>query len=422
MDRFAATLDEFPLDVETLDDSFEKAVAVYEYPYRDGAGTDDLGQKARSLRLRCYWWEETYQKHFEFLDHLKQRSLFSLTHPKYGLIKGRIRSVSVRHDDRQELAEVDIDFVEDLSSQETPAVYPDVKAGGEESFLFGQSELQDNLRTSASAELGEATAAALFTQSLDPSLGIAEQFPGVSLKTRNWLKAVEAAVSAWDASGSLVANPAGSLVSTTAFAANLPGRVVGSVARAAERYALGLVSLRSSPARFLSAYRAGLPDFSALNDNYATVATIAGTQRLALEAAELYGADEESRDGLRRSEQTPAFDASGRFIAAPAGDQVMTAIDLERSLAEVRTALQEAIDLARGMESLKAAARQLLEHVSQVKLERDRLVTLLLDNPMPLHLLCLHQGLSYRYAARILAINSTIIHPSFVRGEVQVYV
>jgi prophage DNA circulation protein len=422
MDRFAATLDEFPLEVETLDDNFEKAIAVYEYPYRDGAGTDDLGQKARSLRLRCYWWEETYQKHFEFLDHLNQRSLFSLTHPKYGLIKGRIRSVSVRHDDRQELAEVDIDFVQDLSSQESPAVYPDVKAAGEESFLSGQAELQNNLRDSASAELGESTAAALFTQPLDPSLGIAEQFPGVSLKTRTWLKAVEAAVSAWDASGALVANPASSLVSTAAYGANLPGRVVGSAARAAERYALGLVSLRSSPARFLSAYRAGLPDFSALNDNYSTAATIAGTQRLALEAADLYRGDEEARDALRRSEQTPAFDASGRFIAAPSTDQVMTAIDLERSLAEVRTALQEAIDLARGMESLKTAARQLLEHVSQVKLERDRLVTLLLDNPMPLHLLCLHQGLSYRYAARILAINSTIVHPSFVRGEVQVYV
>jgi hypothetical protein len=198
--------------------------------------------------------------------------------------------------------------------------------------------------------------------------------------------------------------------------------VVGSAARAAERYALGLVSLRSSPARFLSAYRAGLPDFSALNDDYTDIALIAGTQRLALEAADLYRGDEEARDALRRSEQTPAFDASGRFIAAPAGDQVMTAIDLERSLADVRTALQEAIDLARGMESLKAAARQLLEHVSQVKLERDRLTTILLDNPMPLHLLCLHQGLSYRYAARILAINSAIVHPSFVRGEVQVYV
>jgi hypothetical protein len=99
---------------------------------------------------------------------------------------------------------------------------------------------------------------------------------------------------------------------------------------------------------------------------------------------------------------------------------VLNVQQLERSLAEVRAEIQAAVELARGQESLKTAALALLEHVSQVKLERDRILMLTLENPLPLHLVCLRQGLPYRYAERILSINR-IAHPSFTQGEVAVY-
>jgi C4-type Zn-finger protein len=98
----------------------------------------------------------------------------------------------------------------------------------------------------------------------------------------------------------------------------------------------------------------------------------------------------------------------------------MSVRELERSLTGVRETLQEAIDLARDQQALKAMARQLLEHVNQVKLERDRMLTIALDNPMPLHLVCLQQGVSYRQASRLLAVNN-IPQPNFTAGEVTVY-
>ncbi len=327
--------------------------------------------------------------------------------------------MDVRHDDRQELAEVDLSFIQDISSQES-AAFSDVLADGEESFVAGLQEQQTVFIDDAVAELGP-VARDLTAVELDPELDVVEQFPSATLKVRNWLKTVDAAVRTWDQQMVDFANPANSLLAATSFATNLPGRVIGSVARAAERYALAFESQRTAPARFLTGVRVALLDFAALDATHGKQARIASAQRLGLEAATLYQQDETARDKLRQAEKTASFDQLGRFTGAKDLTTVMSAIDLERSLAEVRGVLQDVIDEERGLGSLKDIARQLLEHVSNVKLERDRIERILLDNPLPLHLVCLRQGLPYSYAARLLSINS-IPHPNFTQGEVAVYV
>jgi len=419
MDRYQAMIDLFPLDMEMVEDTIEKAIARYEYPYRDGADTEDLGEKARVIRMRCYWFEETYTEHFAFLEHLRKRDLFELTHPKYGQIKGRIESVSVRHDDRTATAEVDLCFVQDLSDQEQPRPWADVAAAAEESFVAGQAELQEEFAADAAAVLG-AEASAILVKELDPTLGIVAQFPTVSLKARAWLKDVEAACNVWDAKYLEITNPAASLTAAVNYGVALPGRVIGTVARAAERLALTYATLRSSPARFLSSLRLGLQELTNASGSGDKIARLAGAQRLSLEAGGLYRDDEQARDRLRRLETAAAFDVLGRRLPAEELPVVLNVQQLERSLAEVRAEIQAAVELARGQESLKTAALALLEHVSQVKLERDRILMLTLENPLPLHLVCLRQGLPYRYAERILSINR-IAHPSFTQGEVAVY-
>ena len=64
--------------------------------------------------------------------------------------------------------------------------------------------------------------------------------------------------------------------------------------------------------------------------------------------------------------------------------------------------------------------RTLLEHVGTIKLEREKILTVVLDNPMPLHLVCLRYGLPYNYAERLSSIN-TIPQPNFTDGEVSIY-
>ena len=420
MDRYQASIDSFALDCETIEDGVEKAIARYEYPYRDGADTEDMGAKARVIKLRCYWIEETYLQHNEFLLHLSKRELFELTHPKYGLMQGRIESVNLRHDDRQETAEVDITFVQDLASQENPDRYIDVEAASEEAFTVGQQELMDEFAADLRGTLG-AEAEGILARDLDPDLGIVEQYPSVSIKARNYLKTVESFVGSLQAQASGIANPANSLVSVINYGSKLPGRVVGPLAQTLERYARLRDSLQGSPLRFLQSLKGGIASLVAGAGQFGKQAQVASGQRLALEASTVYKTDEQSREVLKQRENAKAFDVSGNYLAPPPAASVMTVQELDRSLCEVRTELQSGIDQARGIESLKTMALQLQEHVGAIKLERDRIAAVTLDNPLPLHLVCLQRGLPYAYAQRLLAIND-IPHPNFIRGEVSVYV
>ena len=62
----------------------------------------------------------------------------------------------------------------------------------------------------------------------------------------------------------------------------------------------------------------------------------------------------------------------------------------------------------------------LLNQVNTVRLEREKMIAVTLDNPMPLHLVCLRYGLSYKDAQRLIAVNN-IRHPNFTSGGINVY-
>lgn len=418
-ERFAASLGGFALDIETLDDAIEKAIARYEYPFRDGADTDDLGERARTIRLRCYWLGEQYAEHYRFLEYIKGRELFELTHPKYGLLKGRIESLSIRHDDRLETAEVDLAFVQSLEDQEPGRVYANVQAAGEEAFVASIDEQMDLLEMDFRTDLG-AIAQEILAQQLAPELGILEQFTSVSLAARNMLKTADAYAGKLDGLLTAIPNPANSLLAAISFPPTLVGRVIGSLTRAVERQARALDTLRGAPERYLASLRDALGALAAESGRFSTHTRIAGSRHLALEVGELYQADETGRQVQRRNEAVRSIDALGRYSPPPQVPQVMSVRELERSLVTVRSELQTAVAAARDQQALKAMARQLLEHVNQVKLERDRMMTVTLDNPMPLHLLCLRQRVSYRQASRLLAVNN-IPQPNFTAGSVTVY-
>lgn len=419
MDRYQAKIDDFILECQTIEDGFGKAIARYEYPYRDGAALEDMGQTARVIRLRCYWLEDNYQAHFDFLAHLKSRELFELSHPKYGLLTGCVESVMVRHDDRQETAEVDISFIEDLASQESAPAYQDVRSASEQSFQEGQQELMDAFAVQARAAVGS-EAGAILAKEMDPELGILEQFSKLGAQTRAWIKSVEVFVTQLQAEAAAVANPANSLLTAIDYGAQLPGRVIGPLADTVERYARLHDSIRSAPERYLRNLQESIDDLAG-RAAFDGLVRAAGAQRLSLEAAAIYADDEALRDRQRRREQAGgAFDILGNYLA-PETATVMTVRELESSLAFVRAALQAVLDVDRTLQSIKAMACQLLQHVSEVKLERDRLVRIQLDNPMPLHLVCLMRGLPYAYAERILAVNH-IAQPNFTGGQIDVYV
>jgi prophage DNA circulation protein len=428
-DKYSAKLDSFGLDIETIEDSFEKSIAKYEFPYRDGALLEDMGLKARSVKIRCYFYEETYESHKELLEHLKKKELFELLHPKYGMLKGSVESISVRHDDRKRTAEIDITFVENLITKTEPQRHVNVEYSTEEAFQGGQFELIEEFESDVRDDLGT-EAMDILTKELDPLKTITEQFSGISIKAREYLKEVDSFVSGLTDTLSDITNPVDSVLSIINFPNTIAGITIGSLARTLERFVVLHDSFRVSLTCFLSSLRSAFGFSSIFKSGLAGKyyyprakkhTKIAAAQRLALETAYIYRDDETKRQQVRKLEKVKSFDALGNYVKPEPAEQIMTINEIESTLAGVRTDIQSSVDESRQMESLKDMALNLLIHVNDIKLEREKIVDVEIDNEMPLHLVCLKYGLPYNYAERIHSINH-IKNPNFTpAGEVRIY-
>ncbi len=426
-ERYEAKIDDFNLEMETIEDTIEKSLAKYEFPFRDGALIEDMGQKARVIKMRCYWYEETYEAHKDFLKHLEKKDPFELLHPKYGLMKGSIDSFVARHSDLKKTAEVDITFTQGLiSKDQAEPKYVNKGAvdwGAEDDFATGQTELVEELEADARDLLGTEAKEILSTV-LDPAQGLIGQFTNISAQAREYVKEAEGFVTGLTGVLSAITNPADSLLAMITYPSTLPGIVVGTIARTLERYVSLYDTLRTSPARFLSSLQGSFNSLAddAGNPGFSKYVTIASAQRRALETAYIFRDDEDSRDIVKRLESTPSFDALGNYIKPESTEQILTVDEIEAILADVRTDIQEAVDLSRGMTSLKITAADLLFHVNDIKLERDKIMTVTTQGTLPLHLICLKYGLPYNYANRLNSINR-IKNPSFTpAGEVRIYV
>ena len=141
MPKKQGVLDGYRLDMETIEDTFEKAIAQYNYPYADGADLEDMGQKAHKLRMKCYFFDnaeqQTYNYHIDLLNSLCLKDLIDLVHPKYGLMKVKIESIAVQHDDRERCAVLDISFIEQMRGYIEPTKNTSVLSYAEVSYLEG---------------------------------------------------------------------------------------------------------------------------------------------------------------------------------------------------------------------------------------------------------------------------------------------
>jgi prophage DNA circulation protein len=416
---YAYIYPQWKLEIEDINDDFEKSIAEHEFPYRDGALLEDMGQKARKIRFRCYFYNENYESHIELIKFLEGKDLVEMAHPQYGIIFGKIATLSVRHNERKRTAEIDITFIENLRGEIYPLTYVDVESAAEEAFIQGQDEQIEEFKDDAKEELG-AEADEVLEKELDPDKGILEQFTDISAKARKYVKDVDTYVRMLEGTLNKISNPANSLTSTIKYGVNLPGRVIGAVAKTVERYAILYNTLRTAPSRFLLSLKDGLKKLELSFGKFSKHTRIASVQRRALEAGYIYKADESKRQALKSAEKVKSFDATGHYLKTESLEQIMTIQEIEQTLADVRSDIQETVEISRGMQSLKDLARDILEHVNKIKLEREKLVRVDIENEIPLHLICLKYGLSYNYATRIHAINNCK-HPNFVSGEISIY-
>jgi prophage DNA circulation protein len=443
-DKYQTNIAGFLLDVETISDSFQKAIAKHEFPHTNGALLEDLGQKGRSISIRCYFGVlggiASYQDYFKFIKTLDGIDTVEFIHPEEGLLKGRIEKVDKRKNDRQEFAEVDITFLEGRIEAE-PVAQISMPGFGEEAFLDGQDELQANFAAGLAGDLG-ADGAALAGDELDPDTGILEQMSALSGKVRSYVAQVDAAVRGLEATLSAITQPANTLLATVNYAANLPGRVIGSIAATVERYAESYNALRNFPAQFQRSLKVQLDRLedsfrsfqskapagsaravaeTAAMTRIADQINAASAHRLALEAAYGFATDQTNRLLAKKNESQKSFDSLGNFSRPVPPDPLMTRTDIEAALAVAMAKAQDSINRLRGLTAIKRGISGLVDFSRTIMIGAGDIKQLDIDGTLPLHLILLQQGLPYNAADRVLAINPQIKHPSFVSGTINIY-
>lgn len=403
------------IELEIIEDNFEKAIARYDYPYADGADLEDMGQKAHTIRFRCWFWDDesqqSYDTHTLLLDSLKEKALLDFVHPKYGLLKGKIETISVQHNDAIRTATIDLTFVEQMRQALSVAPAQSVESAVAEAYVSAQAAQESILLADIVALLPAADAAAV-TRTLIAGQAILGQLTGYTNAVRTFVQGAETRLAEVEAAVNQIVNPANTLQATMNYGATLPGRLLGNLSRSLEKYGTLHSSLRTYPALYISRISQA---FDEVDQALATFPSdgagvlmrrhyaIACAQRLALEAAAVYAADADAAAGMNPDVQP------------------MIINELESTLAVVRARLSAALEEDRAMEDLKIMAAALLTQVNAVRLQREKMIAVVLDNPLPLHLVCLRYGLPYQDAERLLRVNRGIRHPNFAAGEVMVY-
>jgi len=435
-DRYNARLGEYELEMETISDSFPSAIIKHKYPYVNGADLENMGQDEHTITVRCYFLNESYDLHFDLLKVLEKRERLEFLHPFYGLMTGDVENITVRHDDRKETAEIDLTFIEQLRGKIEPLSSSDIASETEAIFEEAMEE-QTAAAVSAMTSAVGAEAAGMAAQALDPGLGILAQFTSITGAARAYVKKVDKLVATLEGTLATIANPANSLISTIDYAANLPGRMLGSVAATMERYSELYKTIATAPDQFVRSFTNGMAELeasldittsggiysaaeAAAADSMLTQIRSAAALRIGLDVAYFYADDQEKRREVKKQEGSESFDSAGRYVKTAALPDLLTVDDIEKSLAAAREYMQTLIDRDRTLQSLKSLALALQEHAWQIKLESEKLVTVTVDNALPLHLVCHMNGLPYNYAPRILSVNN-IQNPNFVTGEIKVY-
>lgn len=436
--KYALIFDGLELEAEDITDKIPFGLPEHEFDGVDGASLEPTGQKARTIQFRAWFLNERYPEHKDFLEKLKGQAWkppFEMIHPMYGIMYGYVGDLTVRHEYDDTSCSVDVVFKETIEKKPEPWVTVDIGGEVEAAYVdgirdqeeeYGYYDLIDDLGTDG---------ADLMETEIGEDEGILEKFAAVTGTVREYVGKVDSAVNHLDAAMNQVSSVANSITGTIDFATNLPGRVIGSIANVCDRVAGAYQSLRNAPDLFVQNFKgamdqldASLAAFDTSSDTEAkAIATVrkhlktTGAMTAALHIGLEFARDEGNRDLMRKSEASTGATPPGVSALASPPD-VLTVRDIEDSLASTRAYLQEAVDVSRGQGSLKRLADILLQHATAVKLEKEKIRTVVVDNPIPIHRLCQVHGLPYTYATRILALNPQIHNPNFVTGEVKVYV
>lgn len=101
-------------EVESVQDTGEKALCVHEYPYRSGAEVEDMGRKPRVIPVTAIFWGTSYESGVrQLVAAFEETGPGELIHPVFGSITVAVRRWQIEHSaERPNYATVTFEAVE----------------------------------------------------------------------------------------------------------------------------------------------------------------------------------------------------------------------------------------------------------------------------------------------------------------------
>lgn len=412
------TLGPWNLKLTSISDDISHEIAETTYPYKNGADLEDMGVNPENFRFSCVLTNDDFDANYSalrnwFLSYFPEP--VELYHPDHDTaLYGYPKNFSEATDRRKRYAEFYFDF-EIANLQEETLAFTDPSdvtfEEAKETNAEVQKAIADDMQKAGVPDVaGEDWSLLDVWGSLgDAARAYASGVQDALGKVQGVIATVKAPIDAINTSIDYLDTISGKLASSLQGCCD---SFVGLSRRADSFKSKSSTALLASNLSEMLASLAGSPVYAA----YATLAA----STLASETANHISDDEKRMGESVAAEKVVSDDAEGREIAKTEDVYIVTPAELEDSVATVREFINAVLPVAICPARLKKQAATLTDAVLRFKMEYMTTKKVTLQHETPLHKVCLDNGLGYKAAERLCALNA-VKNPTFMQGEVLVY-
>lgn len=414
-------VENFELTLVDISNDISHDISEVKYPYINGADQEDMGANPEGYRYNCLIIADDYEKYLEFRKFMLSRfdEPVMVTDPEVGILQGFPKNVSFGRDQKIGYVSVNFEFVID-ETQPNKQAYIDV-------FASNEAELTAIIEETV-VNISEQLASAGVPDVPGSDFTLLDKWAQMGDAARSFASACGATVARLQGYISAVKGPIDAISSSIDFVDSLSGSLTKSLAECCESFVTLARKLDRSPNKSSSkAIIAALASDLIATANSLNEApqgiknaflTIAAST-LAWESARLISNDESSLASSISTEATQIDDDQGSVLSEPTQAYLLTPAELEDTLAIVRKMINDVIKIDSNYR-LKKMASNLAQSVLRVKMEYMTTKKVVVHEETPLHVILNSNGLNYKAAERVCALND-VINPTFMKGEVLIY-
>lgn len=397
------------LDIESIDDQRDNAIARHEFPYSKKNIIENIGLRTKSYNVKCVFQDHpaltdgwspddaiypTFNSHKNFLETIeKERENITFVHPYLGEMEGAIESISAEYTDIINFVRVSFVFLQEEQDDTISFVRYPIPENAK-NFRDSSSRMQNVLSVARKA----------------------------AASAKKWERKMSVFRGKLQSKLSGVTSPIQSIANTISYGLDFPGLIMQDINGAIDRIVESFSQVFSSPT---SAINSQIVEFKKLKETFfeeeRQYIHVMSASRLGYETSVQLENDEKNRTETRTKESKPSFDANGNYRKQNITAEVMTIDDLDNITAGVKSYINEAVQLDRESQELLNMAKSIQDYVNFIKLEREIIITKTY-NEQPLFCILQAENINYKVAERILKLNPDIIEPAFTSGDVRLII